>query len=108
MNFDPSQLAQYGVAGLMLGVFVVLHFKSLKRSEGREEQMNNQLSANRKECREDAAGLVTRIQTLENRQHEDTVRIARTCAEALRMNAEAYKKSVEAVTDRLPAIRDGK
>lgn len=101
MNVDLGLLAQYGAIGVMLIVFIILHFRALKSAEARETTMATQLVANRQECRDDTQKLVTRIQSLEDRQYEDTVSIAKTCADALKMNAEAYRKYSEAETQRI-------
>lgn len=105
MNIDPALFAQYGIVGAMLGVFMWFHFRALKAGETREVKMDEQLQKNRKECREDTSALVTRIESMETRHHQDTVGIAATCAEALKMHAQAYNKYIESQTDKLPAIK---
>lgn len=102
--------AQFGVAVTMLTVFIGLHFRSIKSGEKRESQMRGDLGAHRKECRDDADKLVVRIQNLEDRQYKDAIGMAKTCAEALKMNAETARRQIEigVETSRHAALTKGK
>lgn len=92
---DLTLWSQFGLAGMTIGALLFLHWRSIKGGEKRESQMRVDLMHHREECRADAALLVTRIQSLEDRQYKDAISMAKTCSDALRMHAETARRQIE-------------
>jgi len=102
---EISSLTTYGPLGIMLIVFVYLHWQGLRDSKEREIQLRADLADNRDECKADTAKLVTRIQTLEDQHREQAFLVQQATLESLKGYATALTRFLDAETDRMPAIR---
>jgi len=102
---EISSLTTYGPLGIMLIVFVYLHWQGLKDAKEREVQLRKDLALNRVECQADTAKLVERIQHLENEHSKQAFAVQQATAESLREYATAFRRLAEAETDRMPAIK---
>ena len=102
---EISSLTTYGPLGIMLIVFVYLHWQGLKDAKEREAQLRKDLAVNRIECQTDTAKLVERIQHLEDRHSQQAFEVQKATTESLKEYATAFRRIAEAETDHMPAIR---
>ena len=102
---EISSLTTYGPLGIMLIVFVYLHWQGLKDAKERELQLRKDLAVNRASCQDDTEKLVTRIQYLEDQHRQQAFLVQQATLESLKGYATALGRFAEAETDRMPIIK---
>lgn len=122
MTVDLASLTQYGPLGIMLVVFIWLHWRSLQAAEKREaawqareeslraEQATQdqarraELAAARAECKSENDALRARITTLEDQARDEHREMLTSCMRTMETCAIAVRRWTEHETGRHPAL----
>ncbi len=104
MSFDVTGFFQYGAVGLIAGLFIWLHIKSLTSSADREKRMGVDLETSRKECKIENEKLAARVQTVEDRSHEAHTSLLQTCQETLRINCQTFAQMTDHISGEHRAV----